>query len=654
MQSLWDEREAARYSDDLGQRIYSSHLLGSDRSLVLPGCGSVSLKARYKNIYVEDEDILCVSARGQNLATIEESGFSLLRLSPVRRLATLESIDDGKLADELRLHLASVSAPPPPLGAVLHAVLPYKYVDHTYADAVLSVANTPSGLERMKEIFDAQAIVLPYSRIGLSLARACADGLSPGTGNDIIGIVFMQQGIVSFGETAKVSYEHMIELVSRVEAYLEDRGVWQITVPDIGPTSEPDHGELAALRKSISDAAGFPVVMTTYYDPQCLSFARHSDIPSIARQPPPTPVYARHTGYVPLLGRDVPGYCAMYERDLADYAARSKEPLALQVPAPRVILDPELGMCAIGRTAARAAATGGVYRHLIDTILRASELERYQPLPAQEGYDTEFSQINVAEEDTPLPFTGEVALVTGAASGIGRACVESFLARGAAVVGLDINPSIMQLFDRCDFLGLECDVTNEDAIRRALRTTVRAYGGLDMLVLNAGIFLPGCHITSLGLAEWERIMRVNLDANLIILRETHPLLKLAPRRGRVVINGSKNYLAPGPGAAPYSSSKAALVQLGRVAALEWAADGIRINMVHPDAVFDTAIWTEELLRARAENYGLTVEEYKRNNLLKVEITSHDVGEMIAEMCGPLFDKTTGAQVPIDGGNIRII
>ena len=186
------------------------------------------------------------------------------------------------------------------------------------------------------------------------------------------------------------------------------------------------------------------------------------------------------------------------------------------------------------------------------------------------------------------------------------------------------------------------------------KSGVRAFGGLDMLVLNAGMFPPGTPIAELKLADWDRVMRVNLDANLSLMREAHPLLKAAPRGGRVVIVGSKNVPAPGPGAAAYSASKAALNQLGRVAALEWGGDGIRVNMVHPNAVFDTGLWTEDVLANRAKHYGMTVEQYKTNNVLKVEVTSRDVAELVAEMCGPIFAKTTGAQIPIDGGNDRVI
>jgi NAD(P)-dependent dehydrogenase (short-subunit alcohol dehydrogenase family) len=294
----------------------------------------------------------------------------------------------------------------------------------------------------------------------------------------------------------------------------------------------------------------------------------------------------------------------------------------------------------------------------METVLRATALGGYRALPAADIFAVEYwdlEQAKLRRMPAPAMFSGEIVLITGAASGIGKAAVEAFLKRGAAVVGLDINPNIAELFgDRADFLGLRCDVSRAEDLETALDATAQAFGGLDMLVLNAGIFPSSRRIEALPLAEWRRVMEVNLDPNLVLLSAAHPLLKCSPRGGRVLVIGSKNVAAPGPGAAAYSAAKAALNQLARVAALEWGKDGIRVNIVHPNAVFDTGIWTDEVLTTRAASYGLSVEQYKKNNVLSVEITSRDVAELAAEMCGPLFAKTTGAQVPIDGGNERVI
>lgn len=657
MKSLWDDQGARRYVGDLAQRVYTSRLLGREKSLVLHGGGSTSVKIREKDVWGEEEDVLYMNGIDRDLEEIEADGFSPVRLKHLIRLANLDSLSDIRLANEIKSNIINPSAPALGLEAILHAVLPYKYVDHAHADAVLAITNTPRGLERVREIYGDSVVIIPYARSGFPLAKRCADIFSSGAIENTIGIVFMQHGVVSFGETARVSYERMIDLVTRAEQYLIARGARPISMPTIAAPDKPTRHELAALRQAVSASAGLPVIMSSHTDPHCLSFARRDDVSSISQKGPATPDHVIRTKRLPLVSRNVQEFHVAYRHYFAAYTPNGGQSLTMLDAAPRVILDPEFGMCAIGHTAKEAAIVNDIYRHTMEIILTATTLEEYQALPAQDFFDVEYAELEQAKlrEQSELPmFAGEIALVTGAASGIGKACVEAFLARGTAAVGLDINPRITQMFDRVDFLGLHCDVTDEDAVGQALEATVKTFGGLDILVLNAGIFPPGCRIDSLQSSEWRRVMRVNLDANLALMREAYPLLRASPRHGRVAIVGSRNVPAPGPGAAGYSASKAALTQLARVAALEWGKDGIRVNIVNPDRVFDTGIWTEDVLRARAEYYGMTVEQYKKKNVLRVEITSHDVGELVAEICGPLFAKTTGAQVPIDGGSERVI
>ena len=247
---------------------------------------------------------------------------------------------------------------------------------------------------------------------------------------------------------------------------------------------------------------------------------------------------------------------------------------------------------------------------------------------------------------------GFVALVTGSASGIGRGCADALLAQGAAVVGLDVASGAER--DTVNELGIVADVTDPIAQSAAIRAGVERFGGIDIVVSSAGIFGATTPIAALDRVEWRKVMALNLDAVADLLTQAHPLLARSPVGGRVCLIGSKNVPAPGHGAASYSASKAALTQLGRVAALEWAADGIRVNTVHPDAVFDTGLWTDDKLAERAAAYDMSVDDYKRRNLLRAEITSSDVGRAVAALCSNDFAATTGAAVPIDGGNERVI
>jgi rhamnose utilization protein RhaD (predicted bifunctional aldolase and dehydrogenase)/NAD(P)-dependent dehydrogenase (short-subunit alcohol dehydrogenase family) len=657
MKNLWDPAEAAKFSSELELRVYSSRLLGRDDTLVLHGGGNTSVKVREQNVVGEEEEILYVKGSGWDLGTIEAQGFTPVRMAHLLKLVQLESLSDPQMVNELAAHVTRAGAPAPSVETILHAVIPHKFVDHTHADALLAITNTDDGEARVREIYGDDVIIVPYVMPGFELARACAKKIQTELRPSTIGMVLLKHGMFSFGSTAEESYARMISLVDRAENYLKQRGAWELPISPMGPIGRI-RVELAALRRDIAESAAFPMIISTDSDAKSLAFARAGNVREVSQRGPATPDHILRTKRLPMLGRDVSGYVAAYREYFARNAPRAKEAKTMLDPAPRVILDPEFGLTTVGRTAKEAAIARDLYSHTMDVIARAEALGGYRALSEEELFEFEYwdlEQAKVRRAGKPPMFAGEIACVTGAASGIGKACVEALLKRGAAVAGLDVDPRVTtSAGPRPDYLGLQCDITSEEAIGVALERAVRTFGSLDMLILNAGIFPAGTPIESLDSSEWRRVFAVNLDANLTLMRECYPLLKLAPRGGRVVVIGSKNVAAPGPGAAAYSASKAALTQLARVAALEWGAAGIRVNTLHPNAVFDTGIWTDDVLKARAASYGMSVEDYKRNNVLKTEVRSSDVGELAAELCGPVFAKTTGAQIPIDGGNERVI
>lgn len=657
MKSLWNDKEAAKYKDDLGLRVYTSRLLGQDKSLVLHGGGNTSVKITEKNVVGEEEDILYVKGSGWDLETIEAPGFAPVRMQHLIKLAKLESLSDAQMVNELKSHMTVASAPTPSVEAILHAVLAYKYVDHTHADAVVTITNTPDGLDRIKQVYGDSVVYIPYVMPGFDLARLCAERFASEAHENTVGMVLMNHGIFSFAETAQVSYERMIELVSKAEDYLKAEKAWDLPAMKDATVGQGQRKAIAELRRDVSQAAGFAMILHIDDTAKGMAFAQNSEVSTLSQQGPATPDHVIRTKRLPMLGRDVNAYVKDYQSYFKQHSPNSKLSVTMLDPAPRIILDKTLGLCTVGRSMKDAMIVNDIYHHTMDIIQRAVLLGGYQALPAQDIFAVEYwelEQAKLKKGGNPPVFSGEVALVTGAASGIGKTCVAAMLTRGAAVVGLDIDKTVEALYVRKDYLGITCDVSDEAQLVQALEQTSQMFGGLDMLVLNAGIFPQSSRIDTLDTDLWRKVMSINLDANLVLMREAHPLLKLAPNGGRVVVIGSKNVSAPGPGAAAYSSSKAAMNQLMRVAALEWGQDNIRINTLHPNAVFDTAIWTDEVLSSRAASYGLTVDEYKRNNVLRVEVTSKDVAELAAEMCGPLFAKTTAAQVPVDGGNERVI
>ena len=657
MQNLWTDKEAKNYDDDLALRVYTSRLLGRDSSLVLHGGGNTSVKIIEKNILSLEEEILYVKGSGWDLEFIEKAGFSPVRMDHMLNLSRLDSLSDPQMVNELKTQLTNASSPSPSVETILHAVLPYKFVDHTHSDAVVTITNTLTGEDRIREIYGDRVVIIPYVMPGFDLAKEVVKIFSKQSSDKTEGMILMNHGIFSFGENAKESYDRMISLVSEAEKYLISQNAWDIKISKIPSIEVQMSQEIAELRQQISLTAGKPMLLNLTNSESGLSFANRDDIQSIATRGPLTPDHVIRTKRIPMIGRNIDKYKEEYVSYFESNEPSAKEKKRMLDPAPRVILDKEFGLCSIGRNMKEIGIISDIYEHTIQSILRAETLGGFQALPAKDIFDLEYwdlEQAKLLKNANSLEFEGEIVLITGAASGIGKSCVKSFLDRGAAVIALDISNSIETIIQHQNYLGLVCDLTNEIATKEAIEKGVRNFGGIDMIVLNAGVFPEGKKVKDLNLKDWNKVFSINLDANLNLLRELFPLLRVSPTKGRVLIIGSKNVSAPGPGAAAYSASKAALNQLMRVLSMEWGEYGIRLNTLHPNAVFDTGIWTDEVLESRANHYGLSVKEYKTNNILGVEINSHDVSELAAEMCGKLFSKTTAAQVPVDGGNERVI
>ncbi|MEC7595632.1 MAG: bifunctional aldolase/short-chain dehydrogenase [Pseudomonadota bacterium] len=657
MKNLWSDKEASKYSDDLALRVYTSRLLGQDSSLVLHGGGNTSVKITEKNLVNLEEEILYVKGSGWDLEFIEKAGFSPVRMRHMLNLAKLDALSDPQMVNELKTQLTNSSSPSPSVETILHAALPFKFVDHTHADAVVTITNTSNGEDRIREIYGDRTVIIPYVMPGFDLAKEVVRIFSEQSSDKTEGMILMNHGIFTFGESAKESYERMISLVSEAEDYLISQDAWEIEKSEIENCSNKVSIEIAELRQKISLTAGKSMLFHLTNSKSGLSFANNKEVKSIGSRGPLTPDHVIRTKRLPMVGRNVDKYKKDYISYFESNEPNAKERKSMLDPAPRVVLDKEFGLCSIGRSMKDVGIVSDIYKQTIQSILRAEKLGGFEALPAKDIFDLEYwdlEQAKLKKNNSFLEFEGQVVLITGAASGIGKSCVESFLNRGAAVLAIDISNAVQTINNHQNYLGLVCDLTDENDIIEMIERGVNYFGGIDMVVLNAGVFPEGKKVEDLDLKEWRDVFSINLDANLILLRELFPILKASYSQARVVIIGSKNVSAPGPGAAAYSASKAALNQLMRVLSLEWGEYGIRLNALHPNAVFDTGIWTDEVLKSRANHYGISIEEYKTNNLLSVEIQSKDVSELAAEMCGKLFSKTTAAQIPVDGGNERVI
>lgn len=657
MQSRWNDTEAAAIAHDpLALRVYTSRLLGAEPSLVLHGGGNTSVKLRRPNLFGELEELLLVKGSGWDLATIEAPGFAPVKLDTLLRLATLEQLSDTDMVRAQKTAMTDPAAPTPSVEAILHALIPYRYVDHTHADAVVTLTNSPDGEARLREIYGDRVLVVPYVMPGFVLARAVYELTRGLDWSRYEGMVLLHHGVFTFGDDARTAYERMIRLVSEAEAYLQARGVY--TLPVDATPAQADLRTLARLRRAVGRELGAPVLARLSQTPEALAFSRDANAIAAATRGPVTPDHAIQTKPFPLVVRgeveqDIADFAAAYE---AYFARNTNGRLTCLDTAPRWAVWPGHGTVAFGTNAKKAGVVTDIARHTTRAVRWGEALGGWRALPEKDLFDVEYWELEQAKlklAGKAAPLEGKIALVTGAASGIGRACAEQLRAQGAAVVALDLNPQVEALFSGQGALGITCDVTDRAALDAAVSAAVRAFGGLDIVVANAGIFPGGQAIAELDDATWDRSLEVNLTSQLVLLRACVPYLELGFDPAVVVV-ASKNVPAPGPGQAAYSAAKAGLTQLARVAALELGPKGIRVNVLHPNAVFDTGIWSEDVLADRARRYGLSVEQYKANNVLGVAITSHDVAALACAMAGPLFAKTTGAQVPIDGGNERVI
>ena len=662
MRSRWRDREAAEFAGDpLGLRVYTSRLLGSDPSLVLHGGGNTSVKATAEDIFGGVEEVLYVKGSGWDLGTIEKPGFSPVRLDALRRMATLEELSDSEMVTAQRAALTDPYAPNPSVEAILHAIIPYRFVDHSHADAVVALTNTPDGEAIIREVYGPQMMIVPYVMPGFVLARAVYEMTRDTDWDALPGMILLNHGVFTFADSARECYERHIEIVTAAEKFIAAKAGGEDRERDgeRGSEEEAPLEDLARLRKAVSDVRGQAVLATVDLGAGAREFSALQGAAELATRGLLTPDHVIRTKRIPLVVsgkgayQDVDEYVSAY----GEYFERHTDgSLSRLDPAPRWALWPGLGNVAFGANPQEITAIDDIKRHTMRAIGWSEALGGWQPLGESEIFAIEYWELEQAKlkgAGTAPPFEGKVVLVTGGASGIGRACVEAFLGQGAVVAALDIATEITDLFGTERVLGISCDVTDEVGLKRAVDLVVRRWGGLDVLVCNAGIFPANQSLTEMGAGDWDRSIEVNLTSQQRLLQACAPFLKMGWDPA-VIIIGSKNAQAPGPGAGAYSVAKAGLTQLARVAALEFAADGIRVNVLHPDAVFDTALWTDELLAKRAASYGISVEAYKARNLLGVEITSADVAALACAVAGPAFAKTTGAQIPVDGGNERVI
>lgn len=658
MQSRWNDAEAAAFKNDpVALQAYTSRLLGAEASLVQHGGGNTSVKASRKNLFGDMEDVLYVKGSGWDLATIEPQGFAPVKMEVLLKMARLEKLSDSDMVREQKAAMTNPSAPTPSVEAILHALIPFKFVEHTHSDAVVTLTNCPDGEKFAREVFGPRVLLAPYIMPGFILARQIFELTRDVKWDQLEGIVLLNHGIFTFHDDARVAYENMIRLVSKAEQFLE--GKKALVVRKAEPKLKPSAVEIAELRKNLGGLMGAPVLCRLNSSEESVGFSLWEKAREVSGRGTVTPDHVIHIKPRPMfVGMNFAADCEDFKKSYDAYFERNKTAGLKELDTcPRWAVWPGAGCLSISTTPKGLRVVDDIVSHTRRCLQWGEAIGGWKPVSEKDLFEVEYweleqAKLKVGGGSKPL-LQGKVAVVTGAASGIGRAIAEDLRAQGACVAALDLNREVESLFKGDQVMGAVCDVTSEASIAEALQRVAERFGGLDILVTNAGTFPASKLVHEMSERDWTQVLDVNLSGHWRVIKAAIPLLKLGFDPSVIVV-GSKNVPAPGPGAAAYSTSKAGLTQLARVTALELAPFGIRVNTIHPDAVFDTGIWSEEVVATRAKNYGLTVQQYKTKNLLKTEITSKNVANLVTSMVGPAFAKTTGAQIPIDGGNDRVI
>jgi rhamnose utilization protein RhaD (predicted bifunctional aldolase and dehydrogenase)/NAD(P)-dependent dehydrogenase (short-subunit alcohol dehydrogenase family) len=657
MQSLWNDTEAASFGTDLlGQRVYTSRLLGRNPALVLHGGGNTSVKVTEKDYFGDDVDLCYVKGSGWDLGTIEREGFSPVRQDALVKMSKLATMSDADMVLQQRAAMTNPNAPAASIEAILHAILPFRFVDHSHANAISALTCNAEGEARVKEVFGNRVIIVPYVMPGFILAKTVADLIA---GRDlraegIQGMVLLKHGLFTFDDDAHKSYELHIEMVTMAEEYLAKKsGGFQ---PALVEAAE-DLKALATLRQAVSKVRGFPQIARLNATPEAVGYASLPGVADFGTRGPLTPDHSIRTKRAPaFIGEDISASVKQFADDYAAYFNRNASGHTMLDAAPRFALWPNKGVVSFGDTLKDAKIVADISESTASTVQLAEAVGGWEPLPEKDIFEIEYwelEQAKLRKGPARKVHQGKVALVTGCAAGIGFAIAESLAEQGAQVVGLDIDKDIPEIMKKIGGTGIVVNLTEDQPVQEAIEFVVREFGGIDIVVSNAGIFPKNEHLDVMAQTDWDRTISINLTSHQKLMNKVIPFVKLG-LDASIIFVGSRNFKAPGPGASAYSCSKAALTQLCRVASLELAPYRIRVNIVHPDAVFDTKLWTPEALQRSAERYGMTVDEYKTKNLMKVEIKSKDIGNMVSAMASPLFSKVTGAQIPVDGGNDRVI
>ena len=695
MKSAYDKVDAEKIfkkypeiSQELALRIYTSRLIGSDSDLVLHGGGNTSIKLRQKNILGEEQEVLFVKGSGIDLANITPEGFVGLDLAYLRKLRRVENLEDEEMEIQLEIHKLHRSPLNPSVEALLHAFLPPKYIDHTHADSILILTNQPKAANLVKKALGPRIAVLPYTMSGLPLAKAVAAQYEKRP--DLEAIVIINHGIFTFGEDAITSYERMIDCVNRAEKYVNQsvKGSSLVTARTDIAIAKDEKSSAARLAQVIrgscahrgSDGRLRRLIVEFRDKTDLLAVSLSQEAPTLCDSGVITPDHVIRTKNKIAYLDDVPeadnslkeqvkqiveeyvkNYHRYYRKQVKAKGVDRKE----LDPFPRVFLAAGLGLFTLGFSRNQAKMAADIAEHTIDAKVRAGRLGNYVPITDSHVFDMEYWSLQQRKLSHILPplLQGQVALITGAGGAIGFGIADRLLAAGAAVVLSDIDEFRIQKvrsileerYEKAEIEIIPFDVTDYHSVEAAFDEISRRLGGVDIVVPNAGIAWVA-KIEDLDPLKMDQVISVNLKGTFNTIKASIPVFRRQSTGGNIVVVSSKNVFDPGAAFGAYSASKAGAHQISKIAALELAELGVRVNMVNPDAVFgdeevSSKLWDlvgPDRMKSRGLDYEGLKEYYRNRNLLKTQVLAEHVGNVVVFFASDLT-PTTGTSFPVDGG-----
>ena len=676
---LWRDDDAAK-QPALDGLVYRSRLLGADRSVVNIFGGNTSAKILERNHLGREANVLWVKGSGSDVADITEKGFAGLRLDEILPLFERQAMSDEEMVAYLERTVFEPGRPRQSIETLLHAFTPARHVDHTHPDAIISLACTPNGESLTRQLWGERAVWVDYTRPGFALSKWIGEGIRA---NDRAELVVMgKHGLVTWGETSKACYESTIEAIQEAEEFIASRrrGHKVYAGTDVPQLSAAERREclsqvLPALRGAVS-GEGRPVLQVDASE-EVLAFVCSAGARDLSQIGAACPDHLVHTKRLPLFIDWTPdespaslarrfeqGVATFIEEYRAYFKDCSKPGDVLRDPSPRVVLVPGIGMITTGSDANSAEVSRQLYHRAIPVIEGSEVLGGFVSLSPQEAFDIEYWPLELYKlslKPPPKELAGHVAVVTGGASGIGRATARRLAQDGAHVAILDIDAGgaaavareLTEAHGQCRGMAVACDVTDESAVREAFEEVTLAYGGVDVVVSNAGIAVSA-PIDETELADWDRTMDVLAKGYFLVSKEAFKLWKRQGRGGSLIYVASKNSVAAGKNASAYSAAKAAELHLARCLAEEGGPYDIRVNTVLPDAVLEgSGIWDAGWREARARGYGIEPDQldefYRQRTTLKVNVYPENVAEAISFLAGPRASRTTGGVLTVDGG-----